>query len=121
MKIEIKSRIDGSILFEGDFSSLAEAVIAAIKSRANLSGASLSGASLYAYASVGFKGHGPIGRTLTAVRHTKDSEVYLCCGCFRGPEKELRDYIAGGEAIYRASRALALDTVLMLLAQERGE
>jgi hypothetical protein len=55
MKIEIKSAI-GSVLFSGDFSSLAEAVVAASKdgaylsgaylSRANLSGADLSGAYL---------------------------------------------------------------------------
>ena len=52
MKIEIKSWLSGSVLFEGDFSSLAEAVKAAVKSgaslsRANLSRANLSGANLY--------------------------------------------------------------------------
>jgi hypothetical protein len=45
MKIQIKS-IAGSILFEGDFSSLADAVKAAVKSDANLSGANLSRANL---------------------------------------------------------------------------
>jgi hypothetical protein len=45
MKIEIKS-IYRSLLFEGDFSSVAEAVKAALASRANLSGADLSGADL---------------------------------------------------------------------------
>jgi len=43
MKIEIKS-IASKILFEGGFSCIAEAVSAAIKSRADLSGADLSGA-----------------------------------------------------------------------------
>ena len=45
MKIEIKS-VFGAVLFEGDFSSVAEAVKAAILSRANLSGANLSRADL---------------------------------------------------------------------------
>jgi hypothetical protein len=44
-KIQIKS-IAGSILFEGDFSSLADAVKAAVKSGADLSGADLSRANL---------------------------------------------------------------------------
>ena len=45
MKIEIKS-VFGKILFEGDFKSLADAVISAVKSRASLSCANLSGADL---------------------------------------------------------------------------
>jgi hypothetical protein len=47
MKIEIKSWLNGSVLFEGDFSCLADAVKAAVKAGANLSGADLSGADLY--------------------------------------------------------------------------
>jgi hypothetical protein len=46
MKIEIKSWLNGSILFEGDFSCLAEAVKAAVKARADLSRANLSRANL---------------------------------------------------------------------------
>ena len=46
MKIEIKSWFNGSVLFKGDFSCLADAVTAAVKSGANLSGANLSGADL---------------------------------------------------------------------------
>ena len=45
MKIEIKS-LAGSVLFEGDFSSLAEALMAAVKSRANLTDANLADAYL---------------------------------------------------------------------------
>jgi len=41
MKIQIKS-IAGSVLFEGDFSCIAEAVNAAVKSSANLRSADLS-------------------------------------------------------------------------------
>ena len=47
MKIEIKSWITGSVIFEGDFSSVAEALQAALKARVNLSGADLYGANLY--------------------------------------------------------------------------
>jgi len=46
MKIEIKSWLNGSVLFEGDFSCLADAVSAAVKSGANLSWANLSRADL---------------------------------------------------------------------------
>jgi uncharacterized protein YjbI with pentapeptide repeats len=46
MKIEIKSRWTGSILFEGDFTCLAEAVKTAVQAAKNLSGANLSGANL---------------------------------------------------------------------------
>ncbi len=45
MKIEIKS-LAGSLLFEGDFSSLAEALVAAVKKGANLTRANLDGANL---------------------------------------------------------------------------
>jgi hypothetical protein len=45
MNIEIKS-VFGSVLFSGDFSSLSEAVTAAVKARANLAGANLAGAYL---------------------------------------------------------------------------
>lgn len=45
MKVEIKS-IAGSTLFDGDFSSIANAVEAAVASRANLGGAYLEGANL---------------------------------------------------------------------------
>ena len=46
MKIQIKSWLDGGVLFEGEFGSLKLAVEAAVKSGASLDGASLNGASL---------------------------------------------------------------------------
>ena len=46
MKIEIKSRWDSTILFTAEAASLLLALQAAIKSRANLSGANLSRADL---------------------------------------------------------------------------
>ena len=46
MKIEIKNWWTCSILFEGDFSSLAEAVVAAVKKGADLRSANLRGANL---------------------------------------------------------------------------
>jgi len=45
--MEIKSRIDGRVLFEGEFGSIRLAVEAAVGARANLYGANLSGAYLY--------------------------------------------------------------------------
>ena len=46
MKIEIKHWMTGRLLFEGDFSSLADAVTAAVKNKAYLRGADLRGAYL---------------------------------------------------------------------------
>ncbi len=147
MKIEIKSWMTGSVLFEGDSSCLADAVRAAVKSRANISGANLyganlsranlsganlsgadlsranlSGANLYAFAQVAFKGHGEIGRMLTAIIQKEGDEPRLFCGCFRGTFAELEKYIADGEAKYRKTRTLAMNAVKeMLYAQNDAE
>jgi len=99
-------------------------------SGANLSGADLSGAYLigadligavYAFASVSFLGHGECGRTLTAMRRTDGDSPTLQCGCFYGNQTELRQYIADGPEKYRATRTLALDTVLALLDARNPE
>ncbi len=201
MKIEIKSWVTGSVLFEGDFSCLADAVRAAVKSRAdlsradlygadlsranlsranlsganlsgadlsranlyganlsradlsgadlsradlygadlsganlygaNLSGANLSGANLsradlyganlYAFAQVAFKGHGEIGRMLTAIIQKEGDEPRLFCGCFRGTFAELEKYIADGEAKYQKTRTLAMNAVKEMLYARNGE
>ena len=44
--IEIKNCFNGAVIFSGDFDTIASAVLAAIKSQADLSGANLSGANL---------------------------------------------------------------------------
>jgi hypothetical protein len=44
MKIEVKSWINESVLFSGEFGSLKLAVVAAVGNKANLSDANLSGA-----------------------------------------------------------------------------
>ena len=46
MKIEIKHRVNGSILFSGEFGSTKIAVVAAIRGGADLQGADLQGADL---------------------------------------------------------------------------
>jgi len=46
MKIEIKNRFTGIVIFEGEFKSLKECVTAAVKARANLAGANLADAYL---------------------------------------------------------------------------
>jgi uncharacterized protein YjbI with pentapeptide repeats len=46
MKYEIKHRYDGSVLFSHDCDSLRDAVVEAVKNKADLSGADLSGADL---------------------------------------------------------------------------
>jgi len=84
-------------------------------SGAYLSGAYLSGADLSGYAQVAFKGHGECGRMLTVIRQNEDSAPYFCCGCFRGSEQDLRDYIERGQEHLKPSRLFALETALTLL------
>jgi uncharacterized protein YjbI with pentapeptide repeats len=90
-------------------------------SRADLSVANLSGADLYAHAQVSFKGHGKCGRMLTVIRQKEGDEARFFCGCFRGTEAELRQYIADGYKGYVKTRTLALETVLTLLAAQNKE
>jgi uncharacterized protein YjbI with pentapeptide repeats len=52
MKIEIKNRVNESVIYFGEFDTIKDCVISAVKSRAdlswaNLSWANLSGANLY--------------------------------------------------------------------------
>ena len=84
-------------------------------SGANLSGADLTSANLSAYAQVSFSGHGERGRMLTVIRQTEESDMYFCCGCFRGSLEDITTYIKEGEARFRQSRTLALETVLKLM------
>ena len=80
---------------------------------ANLEGANLAESRGIKYASVTWHGHGECGRMLTGV--VINGGVNLFCGCFRGPENDLRKYISSGEGRYRASRTKALDFVLSCL------
>ena len=62
MKIEIKNRFTGIVIFEGEFKSLKECVTAAVKARAYLAGAYLAGADL---AGVNLAGADLTGANLT--------------------------------------------------------
>lgn len=64
-------------------------------------------------ASCSFKLHGERGITLYAVKY--QDNIYFNCGCFRGDEKALREYIKLGKEEYKKSRTFALETVLNLL------
>jgi len=94
-------------------------------SRANLSCANLGGAylggAIFAFAQIAFLGHGECGRMLTAIRRKEGDAPELFCGCFTGNTRALREYIANGPAQWRATRTLALDTVLMLLDTKNEE
>ena len=135
MKFEIKSWINGSVLFSAETESLKLCVELAVKSGASLEHASLDHARLehasldyarlehasldgavYSCAQVAFTGHGECGRMLTAVQIKDGDPVLFFCGCFTGDESELREYIAAREQKYRKTRKLALDTALILLA-----
>jgi hypothetical protein len=131
MKIEIKSWLTGSVLFEGDFSCIADAVSAALKGGANLSGANLSGAnlsganlshadlcgakSLISFAQVSFSGHGEGGRMLSAILTSEKDEPRVFCGCFSGTFADLEKYIATCEAKFRKTRTLAMNAVKEML------
>lgn len=85
--------------------------------RADLEGADLRGVDLEsicgpAYYSVGWSGHGELGRHLLAV--VIGDELKFFCGCFSGTEKELRKYIEEGDKIYKKSRLRALEIILEL-------
>ena len=145
MKIEIKHLLTDHVLFEGDFANIGDAVKAAVAGKAdlpraylsganlsgaNLSGANLSGANLsraylsralHSFASVSFLGHGECGRMLTAYRLKEGDEPVLQCGCFGGSFADLAAYIAKGEAKYRETRTLAMETVRTLLEARNQE
>ena len=104
MKIEIKT-IGGSVLFEGDFSSLSDAVKAAVKSRANLSRADLSradlsranlyGADLYGQKIVKserpFFEIGPLGsRSDNLLAFLTKNGIRIKAGCFFGTVEEFQ-------------------------------
>ena len=124
-RIEIKSWLTGSVLFEGDFSCISEAVTAAIRAKANLSYANLSYANLsyaaHSWAQVAFMSHGECGRMLTAIQIKKSEGTKFFCGCFTGSENQLRKYIGDGAQNLRKTRTLALNTVLTLLAARNDE
>lgn len=82
--------------------------------RANLTRANLSGA-VHTFASVEFLGHGECGRTLTAIRLTRDAEPTFQCGCFSGTQAELQEYIFEGDPKYRKTRTRAMEIALELL------
>ena len=82
---------------------------------ANLRGANLSDANLresvgLQLADCSWYQHGECGRKLTAVRIKKNIQFF--CGCFKGDESELRQYIAKGKEEYRASRTKAMEFLL---------
>ena len=85
---------------------------------ADLRFANLSSAKNLLYSACYFSGHGECGRQLLAVKIGE--EIKLFCGCFKGDEKELRDYIEKGDEDLKASRLLALETVLKLIEVKNG-
>jgi hypothetical protein len=84
--------------------------------RANLEGANLSQSIGIQYADVVWHAHGERGRRLLAVKI--DSELVFFCGCFRGDEGDLRDYIEKGPEEYKASRLKALEFLLSCFEDE---
>jgi hypothetical protein len=132
--IEIKSRHTGAVIYRSETATtLADAVIEAVRSGAdltgahlrgadltgaNLSGANLSGAGVSELrgviaVAVTWPGHGQCGRQLLAVRDNNGTVYH--CGCFRGSRDELISYIANDDS-HKPSRTLTLDVVDMLLA-----
>lgn len=131
MKIEIKSR-SGSVLFsyEHENNNISKTLNFAIKECANLSdaylrdadlryanlrdaelsGANLSSAKNVKFSQCSFDMHGECGRSITAV--LINGEIIIFCGCVKGGEAELREYIEKREDKYKKSRLFALEFVL---------
>lgn len=65
-----------------------------------------------AYYSISWREHGEIGRRLHAVE--QDGELLFSCGCFDGPEYELRAFIAEGDEYLAESHIRALEMILEL-------
>ena len=118
----------GELIFSDDSLSIKKTVINAISimanlrradlRRADLSGANLSGANLsvavgITFAQVSFNWHGEIGRQLSAIKI--DDAVVLFCGCFKGSEADLIEYIENGDEKYKQSRTVALNAVMSLI------
>lgn len=78
----------------------------------------MSSAKNLLYSACYFSGHGECGRQLLAVKIGEG--IKLFCGCFKGDEKELRDYIEKGDKDLKESRLLALETVLKLIEVKNG-
>ena len=94
MTLQIRSRITGNVLFEGEAANLRELVIKAVSSRADLSGANLSGANLYGANLSGqhlisFAGIGSARRSTTY--WVEADEVR--CGCFTGTLEEFAEQV----------------------------
>jgi hypothetical protein len=56
---------------------------------------------------------------LSAIVEKEGAPAKLSCGCFGGSVEDLRKYIANGDARYRKTRTLALDTILVLLEAKK--
>lgn len=66
-------------------------------------------------ASVQWKGHGEIGRRMSAYRHS-DGTVRYTCGCVMGyPYEQMKEWIEWRGPDFRKSRMEALDTVARLM------
>ena len=103
----------GELIFSDDSLSIKKTVINAISIMADLSGANLSGAVGVTFAQVSFNWHGEIGRQLSAIKI--DDAVVLFCGCFKGSEADLIEYIENGDEKYKQSRTVALNAVMSLI------
>jgi hypothetical protein len=91
-------------------------------SRANLREANLSGANRIKYCTVSWPAHGECGRPLTVVKIGED--VVYFCGCFRGSESDLAQYIAKGDPKMARTRTLAFefcrDRMVEMIANKGG-
>ena len=114
--ISIMANLSGANLSRADLSgaNLSRANLSwANLSRADLSGANLSWAVGITFAQVSFNWHGEIGRQLSAIKI--DDAVVLFCGCFKGSEADLIEYIDNGDEKYKQSRTVALNAVMSLI------
>ena len=129
MKIEIKSRYDGAVLFALEIGSLKLAVEAAVASGANLSGANLSGANLsganlsgadlYGYISIG-----PIGsRNAYLWARWQDGKYIVHTGCFSGTLDKFKKAVkkTHSEGIHRREYLAAIELLSERMKSSEGD
>ncbi len=113
---ELKTILDNHVKWlNSDPSGIRANLRFADLSSADLSSADLSFSNLQEiqgtpFAQVSWTKHGERGRMLSAVKLPGGLRFF--CGCFKGTELELREYITNGAAEHRESRTKALDFIL---------
>ena len=81
----------------------------------NLSWCNLSGSIGLDYAQISFNGFGERNRLISLVDINRDGNPIFFCGCFKGTNEELIDYIDYSDEGYKESRYFARKTLFEMI------